>query len=67
MAEIYWAEMFAIAAILPLNLHGCFGRTEEIQFAQDVTATFALDRGLPGSEESFVVLATEYSHFCCSV
>jgi hypothetical protein len=59
--------MFAVAAILPLNFNGCFRSTVEIQLAQYVTATLAFDGCLPGGEESFVVLATEYSHFRCSV
>jgi hypothetical protein len=59
--------MLAVAAVLPLKLDRIFGITFEIQLAQYVTFTFTFDRTLPWSEESSLVLGTEYSHFRCSL
>ena len=67
LVEIDRTKVFAVTTVLPSDLDGVLTLTLEIKFAQEVASIFTLDRALPGSEKSFVVLATEYSHFCSSV
>ena len=59
--------MFAVAAVLPLQLNLRTVSAGKVQFAQNVTAVFTLDRILSRGEESSFVLRTKYSHFACSL
>jgi hypothetical protein len=62
LIEDHRAEVFAVAAILPLDFDRRICLTLEIDLAEDVTAILTLDWILPRSEESFFVFGAEYSH-----
>ena len=59
--------MFAVAAVLPLELDGSVGLTLEVDLAEQVAAILTLDRTLARSEESSFVFGAKYSHFRSSL
>ena len=59
--------MFAVAAVLPLELDWRPGLTLKVDLTQQVTPVLTLDGTLPGSKKSFFVFRTEYSHFRSSL
>jgi hypothetical protein len=63
LVKIDGAEVFTIAAVLPLQIDWGRGQALEIDLAEKVSAILTLDGILPGREEPFFVLGTEYSHF----
>jgi hypothetical protein len=65
--EIYQAKVFAVAAVLPLELKAGCTPPREVQFAEDVTAVFAFDGTLSGCEKALLVFWTKYSHCGCSL
>ena len=67
LVEIDWAEVLAVAAILPLEFHRGYRLAFEIDLSEQVTAILTLDRTLSRSEESSFVFGAEYSHFRCSL
>jgi len=67
LIEIYGAEVFAIAAVLPLELDGSVGLTFEVDLAQQMAAILTLDGTLARSEESSFVFGAKYSHFRSSL
>jgi hypothetical protein len=67
LVEIYGAKVFAIAAILPMELDRSVGLTLEVDLAQQVTAILTLDGTLARSEESSFVFGAKYSHFRSSL
>jgi hypothetical protein len=67
LIEIYWAEVFAIAAVLPLEFDRSVRLTFEIDLAEQVSAILTLDRTLARSEESSFVFGAKYSHFRSSL
>jgi hypothetical protein len=67
LIEIDRAEVFAVAAILPLQIDRCDSLTLEVELAEKVTAILTLDGALSRSEKSSFVLGTEYSHFRSSL
>jgi hypothetical protein len=54
--------VFAVAAVLPLDLDWRLALTFEVDLAKQVTAIFTLDGILPRSEKSSFVFGAEYSH-----
>lgn len=62
LVEINGAEVFAIAAVLPLEFGWSVGLTLEVDFAQQVTAILTLDGILARSEKSSFVFGAKYSH-----
>ena len=67
LVEIYGAEVFAIAAILPVEFDRSIGLTFEVNLAEQVAAILTLDGILARSEESSFVFRAEYSHFRSSL
>jgi len=67
LIEIDGAEVFAIAAVLPLELDGSVGLTFEVDIAQQMAAILTLDGTLARSEESSLVFGAKYSHFRSSL
>jgi hypothetical protein len=67
LIEIYWAEVFAIAAVLPLEFDRSVRLTFEIDLAEQVSAILTLDGTLARSEESSFVFGAKYSHFRSSL
>jgi hypothetical protein len=67
LIKIDGAEVFAVTAVLPLQIDRRSGLALEIDLAEKVSAILTLDGILPGREESFFVLGTEYSHFRSSL
>jgi hypothetical protein len=63
LIEIDRTEVFAVAAILPLQIDRGHSLTFEVDLAEKVTAILTLDGALSRSEKSSFVLGTEYSHF----
>ena len=62
LLEINRAEMFAIAAVLPLDLDRRTALAFEIDLAEEVAAVFTLNGTLPRSEKSSFVFGAKYSH-----
>jgi hypothetical protein len=67
LVEVGGAEVFAIAAVLPLEFDRSVGLTFEVDLAEQMAAVLTLDRTLPRSEESSFVFGTKYSHFRSSL
>jgi len=67
LIEIDGTEVFAIAAVLPLQIDRRRGQALEIDLAEKMSAILTFDGTLPGREKSFFVLGTEYSHFGSSL
>jgi hypothetical protein len=67
LIEIYGAEVFAIAAVLPVEFDRSVGLTFKVDLAEQVAAILALDGILARSEESSFVFRAEYSHFRSSL
>jgi len=67
LIEIDRAEVFAVAAVLPLDFDWSFAQPFEVHLTQQMAAIFTLDWTLPRSEESSFVFRTEYSHFRSSL
>ena len=67
LVEINRAEVFAIAAVLPLDLDRRLALAFEVDLAEKVAAVFTLNGILPRSEESSFVFGAEYSHFRSSL
>lgn len=67
LVEIHWAEVLAVAAVLPLYLDGSLGLTFEVNLSEQVAAIFTLDGTLARSEKSSFVFRAEYSHFRSSL
>jgi hypothetical protein len=67
LVEIYRAEVFAIAAVLPLELDRGFSLTLEVDLAEQVAAILTLDGTLARSEKSSFVFGAKYSHFRSSL
>jgi hypothetical protein len=67
LIEIYGAEVFTIAAVLPLELDRSVGEALEVDFAEQVAAILTLDGTLARSEESSFVFGAKYSHFRSSL
>jgi hypothetical protein len=67
LIEIYGAEVFAVAAVLPLKLDRSVSLTLEVDLAEQVAAILTLDGILARSEESSFVFRAEYSHFRSSL
>ena len=62
LIEVDGAEVFAIAAVLPLEFDRSVGLPFEVDLAQQMAAILTLDRALARSEKSSLVFRTEYSH-----
>jgi hypothetical protein len=67
LIEIYGAEVFAIAAVLPVEFDRSVGLTFKVDLAEQVAAILTLDGILARSEESSFVFRAEYSHFRSSL
>ena len=67
LIEIDGAEVFAVAAVLPLELDWRPGLALEVDLTQQVAPVLTLDGTLPRSKESSFVFRTEYSHFRSSL
>jgi len=67
LIEVYGAEVFAIAAVLPLRLDRSVGLTFKVDLAEQMAAIFTLDGTLARSEESSFVFGAKYSHFRSSL
>jgi len=67
LVEIDRAEVFAIAAVLPLKFDWRVGLTFEVNLAEQVAAILTLDGILTRSEESSFVFGAKYSHFRISL
>jgi hypothetical protein len=67
LIEVYGAEVFAIAAVLPVEFDRSVGLTFEVDLAEQVAAILTLDGILARSEESSFVFRAEYSHFRSSL
>ena len=67
LVEINRAEVFTIAAVLPLEFDGSVGLTFEVDLAEQVAAILTLDGTLTRSEESSFVFGAKYSHFRSSL
>ena len=67
LLETYGAEVFAIAAVLPLELDRSVGLTFEVDFAEQMSAILTLDGTLARREESSFVFRAKYSHFRSSL
>ena len=67
VVEFYQTEVFAVAAVLPLDFDWRLSLTFEVDFAKQMTAIFTLDGTLPRSEKSSFVFRAEYSHFRSSL
>jgi hypothetical protein len=63
LVKINGAKVFAVTTVLPLQIDRRRSLALEIELAEKVSAILTLDGTLPGREESFFVLGTEYSHF----
>jgi hypothetical protein len=62
LIEIDRAEVFAVTAILPLQINWCGSPAFKINLTKKMTAVFTLDGTLSRGEKSSFVLGTEYSH-----
>jgi hypothetical protein len=67
LIEIYRAEVFAVAAVLPLDFSRGVDLTFEVNLAEQVAAIFTFNGILPRSEKSSFVFGAEYSHFRSSL
>ena len=67
LVEVSGTEVFAVTAILPLQVDWRRGLTFEVDLAEKVSAVLTLDGVLSRCEESFFVFRTEYSHFRSSL
>jgi len=67
LVEIYGAEVFAIAAVLPLEFDRSIGLTFEVDLAEQMAAIRTLDGTLARGEESSFVFGAKYSHFRSSL
>jgi hypothetical protein len=67
LVEIYGAEVFAIAAVLPMELDRGVSLTLEVDLAEQVAAILTLDGTLARSEKSSFVFGAKYSHFRSSL
>jgi hypothetical protein len=67
LVKVDRAEVFAIAAVLPLEFDRSVGLTFKVDLAEQVTAIFTLDRTLPRSEKTSFVFGAKYSHFRSSL
>jgi hypothetical protein len=67
LIEVDGAEVFAIAAVLPLELDRSVGLPFEVDLAQQMAAILTLDRALARSEKSSLVFRAKYSHFRSSL
>jgi hypothetical protein len=67
LVEIDRAEVFAIAAVLPLELDRSVGLAFEVDLTEQVAAILTLDGTLTRSEESSFVFGAKYSHFRSSL
>ena len=67
LIEIDRAEVFAVAAVLPLDFDWRLGLTFEVNLSEQVAAIFTLDGTLPRREKSSFVFGAEYSHFRSSL
>jgi hypothetical protein len=59
--------VFAIAAVLPLDLDRRPALAFKVDLAEEVAAVFTLNGTLPRSEKSSFVFGAEYSHFRSSL
>jgi hypothetical protein len=67
LVEIDGAEVFAIAAVLPLEFDWSVGLTFEVDLAEQMAAILTLDGILPRSKKSSFVFGAKYSHFRSSL
>ena len=67
LVELHRAEVFAVAAVLPLEFDGRFGLALEVDLTQQMASILTLDGTLARSEEPSFVFRTEYSHFSSSL
>jgi hypothetical protein len=67
LIELHGTEMFAVAAVLPLDFDWSLALTFEVHLTQQMAAIFTLNWTLPRSEKSSFVFRTEYSHFRSSL
>ena len=67
LVEIDGAEVFAVAAVLPLDFYWRLGLALKVDFTEQVAPVLTLDGALPRSEESSLVFRAEYSHFRSSL
>jgi hypothetical protein len=67
LVKIDRTEMFAVTAVLPLQLYRRRGLAFEIDGAEEVTAILTLDGTLSRSEKCSLMFGTEYSHVRCSL
>jgi hypothetical protein len=67
LVEVDGAEVFAIAAVLPLEFDRSVGLTFEVDLAEQMAAILTLDGILARSEESSFVFGAKYSHFRSSL
>ena len=67
LVKINRAEVFAITAVLPLDLDRRPALALEVDLAEEVAAVFTLNGTLPRGEKSSFVFGAEYSHFRSSL
>jgi hypothetical protein len=67
LIEVYRAEVFAVATVLPLDCDWRFALAFKVNLPEEVAAVFTLNGTLPRGEESSFVFGAKYSHFRSSL
>lgn len=67
LVEIYRAEVFAVATVLPLDFDRRSALAFKVNLAEEVAAVFTLNGTLPRGKETSFVLGAKYSHFRSSL